>query len=385
MSVAELYPPREIKRRSTRAEVEARRSGLYRIAERSAPATVRQIYYLATVAGLVPKTEDGYQIVKTDLTVMRKDGSLPYRWLADSTRWQRKPNTFGSVQEALEETARLYRKALWSDADAYVEIWLEKDALSGVVYPITSQFDVPLMVARGYASLSFLHQAAEYIAGLDVPSYIYHCGDYDPSGQDAARAIEETLRKMAPQAQIHFERLAVTPTQISDWRLPTRPTKTTDSRSKRFGEISVELDAIPPSQLRALVQRAIERHLPPQQYRVLKIAEASERRLINGLVGMAKSKLPAPEKDEPEEMEDELPEGWERPPESYFKDIDWLTEEERADWALYARLLRAEISEERAIELCGSCIDRVRHPAEIMGEDRWREFKTAVSLGQGRR
>jgi len=60
----------------------------------------------------------------------------------------------------LKETARLYRKALWADADAYVEIWLEKDALSGVVYPVTAMFDVPLMVARGYASLSSLHSAA---------------------------------------------------------------------------------------------------------------------------------------------------------------------------------------------------------------------------------
>jgi hypothetical protein len=88
-------------------------------------------------------------MVQTDLTLMRRAGSLPYDWLADSTRWQRKPRTFGSVEEALEDTARLYRKALWADADAYVEIWLEKDALAGVVYPVTEKFDVPLMVARG--------------------------------------------------------------------------------------------------------------------------------------------------------------------------------------------------------------------------------------------
>ena len=159
---------------------------------------------------------------------MRKDGILPYHWLGDSTRWQRKPNTFYSVKEALEETARLYRKALWADAKAYVEIWLEKDALSGVIYPVTSQFDVPLMVARGYASLSFLHGAAEYIASLEVPAYIFHLGDFDPSGQDAARAIEQTLREMAADADIMFERLAVTPEQIAQWRLPTRPTKATD-------------------------------------------------------------------------------------------------------------------------------------------------------------
>jgi hypothetical protein len=109
------------------------------------------------------------------------------------------------VEEALKETARLYRKDLWRDADSYVEIWLEKDALSGVLYPVTSLFDVPLMVARGYASLSFLHSADTYIASLKVPAYVYHLGDYDPSGQDAARAIEETRREMAPDAEIHFE------------------------------------------------------------------------------------------------------------------------------------------------------------------------------------
>jgi hypothetical protein len=144
------------------------------------------------------------------------------------------------------------------------------------------------MVARGYASLSFLHEAAEYIGSLDVPAYIYHLGDYDPSGQDAARAIEQTLREMAPEAEIHFKRLAVTPTQIERWRLPTRPTKATDTRSKDFGAVSVELDAVPPNRLRDLVKKAIERHLPPDQYAVLKVAEESEQKLINGLVGMLK-------------------------------------------------------------------------------------------------
>jgi len=289
------YQASRIKRaRSTRAEVEKRRAALRDIAERSAPATVRQVYYLATVAGLVPKTEAGYAMVQTDLVLMRRAGTLPFGWIADSTRWQRKPQTFDSVREALEQTARLYRKSLWSGADAYVETWLEKDALSGVVYPITSAFDVPLMVARGYASLSFLHEAAEYIADLDVPAYIFHCGDFDPSGQDAARAIEATLRQMAPEAEIHFERLAVTPTQVTNWDLPTRPTKTTDSRAKGFGEVSVELDAIPPDRLRALMQEAIERHLPPDQYRILRTAERSEQKLIHGLVGMLRSQSGSP-------------------------------------------------------------------------------------------
>src|SRR5262249_47174797 len=216
---------------------------------------------------------------------MRRAGELPYHWLADNTRWQRKPDTFDSVEDALRETARFYRKSLWRDADSYVEIWLEKDALSGVIYPITSMFDVPLMVARGYASLSFLHSAAEYINDLDVPTYIYHLGDFDPSGVNAGEKIEETLHELAPDADITFERIAVTPEQITAWALPTRPTKPSDTRSKNFGEISVELDAIEPNQLRALVQEAIERHLPPEQFEVVKAAEASERDIITRLVG----------------------------------------------------------------------------------------------------
>jgi hypothetical protein len=285
MSVAKVYETSPIKRhRATKAEVERRRESLYEIVSAMRPMTVRQAFYQASVRGIVEKSEAGYTKVQTDLVVMRKSGEMPFDWLADNTRWQRKPRSFDSVEQALQETARFYRKRLWADADAYVEVWLEKDALSGVVFPVTALYDVPLMVARGYASLSFLHSAAEAISGLDVPVYIYHLGDFDPSGVNAGEKIEETLREMAPDADINFTRLAVTPGQIEVWDLPTRPTKTSDTRAKGFGAISVELDAIEPDALRTLVRLAIEDHLPPHQFKVLKAAEDSERTLIRQLV-----------------------------------------------------------------------------------------------------
>jgi hypothetical protein len=287
-----IYPVSHIKRhRATKTEVDQRRQSLFEIIGQMKPMTVRQAFYQATVRGIVDKTERDYDKVQTDLVQMRRAGVLPYDWLADNTRWQRKPRTFSSVEHALQETARLYRKALWDDADCYVEIWLEKDALAGVVLPVTALYDVPLMVARGYASLSFLHVAAELIATLDVPVFIYHLGDFDPSGVNAGEKIEETLIAMAPDAEIHFERVAVTTEQIADWNLPTRPTKPSDSRSKGFGKISVELDAIDPDRLRGLVREVIEQHLPPRQFKVLKAAEQSElaliRRLTSDLGGAA--------------------------------------------------------------------------------------------------
>jgi hypothetical protein len=157
-----------------------------------------------------------------------------------------------------------------------------------VIYPVTSMYDVPLMVARGYASLSFLHNAAEYIGTLDVPTYIYHLGDFDPSGVNAGEKIEETLRELAPNAVICFERIAVTSGQIETWDLPTRPTKASDTRARSFGSsLSVELDAIEPNNLRGLVQEAIEQHLPAEQFEILKAAEESEREIISKLVGTA--------------------------------------------------------------------------------------------------
>jgi hypothetical protein len=285
--VASAYKTSQIKRRrrrSTKAEVEDRRNALLDIIAAMRPMTVRQVFYQATVHGLIEKAESGYTKVQTDLTILRRAAALPYDWLADNTRWQRKPPTFNSVEDALKATAAFYRKNLWRDADSYVEMWLEKDALAGVIYPITSMCDVPLMVARGYASLSFLHSAAEYINSLEVPVHIYHLGDYDPSGVNAGEKIEQTLREMAPDSDIVFERIAVTPEQIIEWDLPTRPTKTSDTRSKGFGDISVELDAIEPNRLRRLVQEVIETHLPRRQFKILKAAEESEREIITRLV-----------------------------------------------------------------------------------------------------
>jgi len=260
--------------------MEARRTILVAIVRSAPPMTTRQVFYQATVRGLVEKTEAGYDKVQRELVSLRLAGAIPYGWIADNTRWQRRPRTFNGPADALRETARLYRKSLWASADSRVEVWLEKDALAGVIGDVTSETDVPLMVTRGYPSLSFLAEAGEDIADADRPTFIYHLDDYVPSGQDAARVTEQRLRMLAAEAEIHFQRLAVTPAQIREWDLPTRPTKTTDSRSRGFGAVSVELDAIHPEDMRALVRDAIERHLPRHQLEVMKVAERSERDLL---------------------------------------------------------------------------------------------------------
>jgi hypothetical protein len=269
------------RRRASKDEREERTRAIYEIVASIQPCTVRQAFYqAASVHQIVDKTELGYRMVARVLTDLRLNGVMPWHWIADHTRWRTKPNTHDSISDALRETAQFYRRALWRDIDWHVEIWLEKDALRGVIYEITAEFDVPLMIARGYASLSFLHASAELIEHIGKPAFIFHLGDHDPSGVDAAKNIERRLREFAPAAEITFESLAVTAAQIAEWDLPTRPTKQSDSRAKGFGDTSVELDAINPNQLRDLIRRVLQEFIHPYQMNILKAAERSERLLL---------------------------------------------------------------------------------------------------------
>ena len=280
-----FYGPYTIKPkrvRRTKAFITNVRDGISEILEQDNPQTVRQVFYALTVRGLISKVEKEYHRTVIRLLVdMRESGEIPFDWLADNTRWMRKPTSFVGLNASLKTWQENYRRDLWAAMPVYVEIWCEKDALAGVILEETTPYDVPLMVARGYASISFLHSAAETIEAKQKPAYIYHLGDLDPSGVDAARDIEAKLRRYAPEAEIHFERIAVTREQVKEWDLPTRPTKQTDTRAKKFNNReSVELDAIPSRQLRELVRSAIEKHVDQRQLKVIRAAEESEREIL---------------------------------------------------------------------------------------------------------
>jgi hypothetical protein len=270
------------RRRRTKAAIGSIRDDARAILEKSSPQTVRQLYYALTVKGAIEKTETEYQrTVVRLLTDMREAGKIPFEWIADNTRWQRKPSSFTGIEHCLNSCAETYRRNLWATMPVYVEVWVEKDALAGVMLEETKVYDVPLMVAKGYSSITFIHTAAKAIAAKGKPAYIYHFGDLDPSGRDAARDIEAKLRRYAPSADIHFNCPAVTREQVELWNLPTRPTKKTDTRAKKFGSnTSVELDAIPADKLRTLVRECIERHVDQHQLKVLKVAEENERNLF---------------------------------------------------------------------------------------------------------
>ena len=287
------YRSRSIKRsRRTKTAIQNLKQSLVDVVKEIQPATVRQIFYQMVSRGLIEKTEASYKnTVVRLLTDLRVEGALPFNWIADNTRWMRKPKTYSSLESAIKRTAEAYRRSVWDEQDVYVEVWLEKDALAGVLWDITAAWDVPLMVTRGYASVSYLYSAAETIITQNKPTYLYYFGDYDPSGIDIPRNVESRLREFAPDAEIHFERVAVNRQQIEDLNLPTRPTKKTDSRSKGFEGESVEVDAIPPDILRELAQDCITQHIDDHQYEVMQEAEQSERKVLEMFASLSEDQM----------------------------------------------------------------------------------------------
>jgi len=274
------YRASPIKSRRRGADIEAIKNAIVLFARDNQPVTVRQTFYHLVSIGFVRKDEGEYdQTVVRLMTDMRRDGELPYEWIADNTRWIRQPRTFDSVEEALEETKRTYRRSVWRDLPVNVEIWCEKDALAGVIMQETDPYDVPLMVSRGFSSDSYLHQVAEQIQLSGKPTYVYYFGDHDPAGTKIDEDLEKRLRAFVPLAEIHFERVAVTPDLIEEMNLPTRPTKG-QHMNKKFEGDSVDLDAIPPLELRRLVRECIERHIPEGHLDALEAAESSEREIL---------------------------------------------------------------------------------------------------------
>jgi hypothetical protein len=286
-------PTNRRRARRTAADIRELKDAIFSLLEKDNPQTVRQLFYRLVSVGAIPKTEQAYKNIVVRLTgQMRLEKEIPFSWLADNTRWTRKPPSYESLEQMLEESQGTYRRTLWKNQPDYVEIWLEKEALAGVLYEVTEVWDVPLMVTRGYPSLSFLHGAASQIEEVFKPVFLYYFGDLDPSGIDIARNVEQRIAEFAPIADVEFCRVAVTQEQVHEYGLLTRPTKASDSRAHGFNGESVEVDAIPAATLKSICQDRIERHIDVSAHLKLNAVQSAERDLLGSFLANLK---PVPE------------------------------------------------------------------------------------------
>ncbi len=219
---------------------------------------------------------------------LRRGGELCYSHVADATRYMRKPRTFDGWEDALQDCASLYRKNLWAETNLEVEIWIEKSALAGVIYPVTAEYDVPLMPTGGFTSETFAYETVQRLKGSGKTLVVYSLYDFDRSGRDAANSLNEKVERFGSEygMPVVFNNLGLALAQVQSMGLPTRsPKRNTKADVKWPHPIAAELDAIPPDILRDIVREAIENHLPAYQLTQLKNIEAAELATLMRLFG----------------------------------------------------------------------------------------------------
>jgi hypothetical protein len=283
-------------KRLSKAQADELDSALFSIAEQEKPTSVRGMYYMAMGADLIDKDaqtkRNNYMRIQRRLLQMRRDGRMPYSWITDGSRTIYSYDRFADEDHFSAYAANIYRKDYWLESPVRVEVWVEKDAMAGKLKPVVrDEYGLDLYVSRGFASETYLQEAGAQIRSDGRPTYVYLLTDFDASGMGIAETVEDKLLEMDYPVDVFVERIAATPNQISEYGLITQPVTRSDTRARnfiqRFGTETVELDAVPASEIRRLVRDAIERHMDPRRLAFLRMVEQEEREGIRALLGGA--------------------------------------------------------------------------------------------------
>lgn len=235
------------------------------ILEREWPMTIRQIFYRLVSKGLIKNTKSDYQRVIRLMTIARNDGRIPFDWIVDRSRPVYNPPVFKDAQAYAETVKRSYRRDYWTSQPFHVELWCEKDTISGSIAGVTDELGVTVRVGRGFNSTTRAREIAAVLADTTKPKVILYCGDHDPSGRNAE---EEGLSRVlahyrcitgnSQARDVDLRRLAIHKEDIKKFNLPPLRVKDTDSRTpgfvRKYGHDCVELDALPPNELRGRIR-----------------------------------------------------------------------------------------------------------------------------------
>jgi hypothetical protein len=226
--------------------------------------TLRQLYYQLVSRDLLPNKVSEYKRLGSIVNDARLAGLIDWDVIVDRTRNLRSLSHWSNPAEIMDSAALSFRIDKWAVGGTRPEIWVEKDALVGVLEGVCNENDVPYFSCRGYTSQSEMWGAAMrllgWIKGGQTP-IIFHLGDHDPSGKDMTRDIADRLR-MFTGRRIKVDRLALNYDQIEKYNPPPNPAKETDARYQayimEFGAESWELDALDPTVIAALIEKAIK-------------------------------------------------------------------------------------------------------------------------------
>ncbi len=243
------------------------------------PMTVRQVYYQLVSRQVIKNNRGQYQAVSNALVDARREGVIPWDWIEDRLRRPRHVSMWAGLPDFADTCRRAYRRDVWETQPAYLEVWLEKDALSGIFEDVLTPYGVTLNVGRGYDGWSSVHNAATRFTDKADAVTVLYFGDFDPSGEDMVRSLKVRLADQGAEPEVI--KCALTREDIRRYDLPPAFAKRTDTRSAAFiaehGDISVELDALPPDVLRDRLEEEVRGRLDLKALKKVKTLEKKER------------------------------------------------------------------------------------------------------------
>lgn len=240
--------------------------------------TLRQLYYQLVSRGLIPNNDAEYKSLGNIIAKGRLGGLVDWDAIEDRLRKPYIPYYAYDKADAIHDTIRSYRLDRQEGQDNHVELWVEKDALSSVFKRVTSKYHIPLMVNRGYASITAIYDAFKKFSnriddGQEV--HILYFGDHDPSGLDMIRDVKNRIGMMLADEfgdddMFYVHPVGLTMEQIKKYNPPPNPAKLSDVRAKDYikhhGKLSWEIDALPPDVLSDLATNAIESLIDLSKY-----------------------------------------------------------------------------------------------------------------------
>jgi hypothetical protein len=243
------------------------------------PMTVRQVFYQLVSRQVIKNDRGQYQAVSNALVDARREGVIPWEWIEDRLRRPRHVSMWSDLSDFADTCRRAYRLDVWSSQPGYLEVWLEKDALSGIFEDVLNPYGVTLNVGRGYDGWSSIHNAAVRFNEKAEDVVVLYFGDFDPSGEDMKRSLEDRLEDRDCRPEVI--KCALIRDDIRRYNLPPDFTKKTDTRSAAFiaehGDVSVELDALPVNVLRARLKAEIENRMDLKALAKVKKQEDRDR------------------------------------------------------------------------------------------------------------
>ena len=281
------------KKRATNAWLDSLKERIVRIAFAFNPLSVRNLFYQLTgddgTGVFIEKTESAYQRVVRLKRQLCRARAIPWNFFSDSSRYSYDYDGFEGLDDPAfaNRVANIYRRNYWSTTGIYAQLWVESRSLAPTLSGTARELGVSLYPSGGMASDTFVYQAAaEAVHTGREHMVVMYVGDYDPSGLQIADTLETKLTEHLGYAgedynedvpELTFHRVAITPQQIIDYALPTKPVKATQSRKKYDIADTVEAEAMQPDTLRGIVADAFEPMIDRKALEQLRTVEAAER------------------------------------------------------------------------------------------------------------